>query len=202
LKSGWAERGVELDDVGRAVGAINTLKRGTGGWTARNFDVDGFLAPFKQRSFAVQGKRAVVLGAGGAARAVAWALKREGASVGLAARRSDAASTLAADLGADAVGWPPESADILINATPVGTWPDADKSPLAATPAGIVYDLIYNPSETRLLKQARAVGAEIIGGLEMLIAQAELQFNFWTGQQASAGVMEQAALAFLRKRNA
>lgn len=211
LKSGWAERGVDIDDVGRAVGAINTLKRTASGWAGRNFDVDGFLAPFRKRNFNVQGKRAVVLGAGGAARAVAWAMKREGAAVCLSARRSDAAAALAAELVAEAVSWPPGPAEILVNATPVGTWPDADKSPLASFPAAdgerssssrIVYDLVYNPPETRLLQSARAAGAAIIGGLEMLIAQAELQFSYWTDQPAPAGVMEQAAVAFLRKRNA
>jgi shikimate dehydrogenase len=205
LKSGWAERGVQVDEVGRAVGAINTLKRTSAGWSARNFDVDGFLAPFKVRQCNLQGTRVVVLGAGGAARAVAWALKREGAAVGLSARRAEAATALAADLGADAVAWPPDSADILINATPVGTWPDADKAPIASGAGGsarIVYDLVYNPPETRLLRHARAAGAEIIGGLEMLIAQAELQFTYWTDRPAPAGVMEQAAVAFLRKRNA
>jgi shikimate 5-dehydrogenase len=132
-------------------------------------------------------------------------LKREGAAVGLSARRAEAATALAADLGADAVAWPPDSADILINATPVGTWPDADKAPIASGAGGsarIVYDLVYNPPETRLLRHARAAGAEIIGGLEMLIAQAELQFTYWTDRPAPAGVMEQAAVAFLRKRNA
>jgi shikimate 5-dehydrogenase len=113
LKSGWAERGVQVDEVGRAVGAINTLKRTSAGWSARNFDVDGFLAPFKVRQCNLQGTRVVVLGAGGAARAVAWALKREGAAVGLSARRAEAATALAADLGADAVAWPPDSADMM-----------------------------------------------------------------------------------------
>jgi shikimate dehydrogenase len=202
LKAGWAQRGVDVDEVGRAVGAINTLKRTAGGWTARNFDVEGFLAPFRKREVSVRGQRAVVLGAGGAARAVAWAMKREGATVCLSARRLEAAATLAAELVAEAVNWPPVSADILINATPVGTWPDADKSPLTSIPARIVYDLVYNPTETRLLRSARTAGAETIGGLEMLIAQAELQFSFWTDQPAPAGVMEQAAVAFLRKRNA
>ena len=212
LKSGWVERGVDVDEIGRTVGAINTLKRVPNGWTGRNFDVDGFLVPFKRRKLSVQGKRAVVLGAGGAARAVAFALKREGATVCFSARRSDAAAALAAELSGEVSAWPPDSAEILINATPVGTWPDADKSPLSSIPTSftaagsyarpVVYDLVYNPAETRLLQSARAAGAEIIGGLEMLIAQAELQFSYWTGQPAPASAMEQAAVAFLRKRNA
>ena len=91
----------------------------------------------------------------------------------------------------------------MVNATPVGTWPDADKSPVTGCAgARIVYDLVYNPLETRLLREARAAGAQTIGGLEMLIAQAESQFEFWTGHDAPHDVMERAAISFLRKRNA
>ena len=204
LKSGWAARDVEVDDIGRDVGAINTLKRTPGGWVAKNFDVDGFLAPFQSRHVALSGKRCVVLGAGGASRAVAWALKREGATVSLSARKAEAAAALAKDLEIDVASFPPApGADVVINATPVGTWPDADKTPVASCAgAHIVYDLVYNPLETRLLREARAAGAETIGGLEMLIAQAASQFTFWTGQAAPRDVMERAAIAFLRQRNA
>jgi 3-dehydroquinate dehydratase/shikimate dehydrogenase len=204
LKSGWSDRGVEIDDVGAAVGAINTLKRSAGGWVARNFDVDGFLAPLKRRGVPLSGLRCVVLGAGGAARAVAWALHREGATVTLCARRPDPAAALAADLHVTSADWPPAGAiDMLVNATPVGTWPDADRAPMeCGAGTRVAYDLVYNPADTRWLRQAREVGAETIGGLEMLIAQAESQFTFWTDQPVPAGVMERAATTFLRQRNA
>jgi len=204
LKSGWAERGVEIEEIGREVGAINTLKRTATGWTARNFDVDGFLAPLLRRNVALRGAKCVVLGAGGAARAAAWALKREGADVSVSARRADAAASLAADLQVVVAPFPPAGAgDVLVNATPIGTWPDADKTPIpSCAGARVVYDLVYNPADTRLLRQARDTGAQTIGGLDMLIAQAESQFTFWTGQDAPRDVMERAALEFLRQRNA
>ena len=204
LKSGWTERGVDVDDVGHAVGAINTLKRVGRTWAGRNFDVDGFLAPFRRRAVALGGLRGGVIGAGGAARAVAWALKREGASVSLCARRLESAAALASDLGVEVTPWPPSAHfDVLINATPVGTWPDSDRSPAeCAAGTRFAYDLVYNPADTKWLRHARSIGAETIGGLEMLIAQAESQFTFWTGEAAPAGVMERAATAFLRQRNA
>ena len=205
LKTAFAPFGVHVDEAGREVGAINTLKREGTGWYGRNFDVDGFLAPLLRRGHDWRDGRAVVLGAGGAARAVAWALKREGARVEIAARRFDAARSLASAVGVEAVPWPPEPGwDLLVNATPVGTWPDADKTPLAAASVRgrVVYDLVYNPPETTLLRQARSAGAETIGGLEMLVAQAEAQFTYWTGLPAPVGVMARAAIEFLRRWSA
>ncbi len=205
LKSAWASSRVRIDAAGRAVGAINTLMRTTDGWEGLNFDVGGFLAPLERRGIALRGLRTVVLGAGGAARAVAWALARAGARVEIAARRPGAAGALAAELGVGAVSWPPAPDwDLLVNATPVGTWPDTADTPLdrASVRGRLVYDLVYNPADTSLLRLARAAGAATIGGLEMLVAQAEAQFACWTGAAAPAGVMARAAGVFLRRWSA
>jgi len=205
LKAAWTSLPVTMDPTAREIGAVNTLKREDATWVGRNFDVDGFLTPLARRGHGRSGGRAVVLGAGGAARAAAWALDREGMRVEIAARRPAAAADLASHLGIETAPWPPAPGwDLLVNATPVGTWPDADTSPLeaAALRGRIVYDLVYNPAETKLLRLARLAGAETIGGLEMLVAQAEAQFSFWTGQPAPAGVMERAALQFLRRWSA
>jgi shikimate dehydrogenase len=203
LKTGWAALGVQVDAAGRAIGAVNTLRRTGGGlWEARNFDVQGFLAPLIRRGHGLTGRRAVVLGAGGAARAVAWTLTTHGASVEVAARRAEAAAQLGAEFGVAAAAWPPAPGwDLLVNATPVGTWPHTGASAIdpACVRGRIVYDLVYNPAETALLRAARESGAETIGGLEMLVGQAQAQFEFWTGVPAPAGVMEQAAAAFLHR---
>jgi shikimate dehydrogenase len=202
LKAGWDALGVSVGQAGLAIGAINTLKRGAGAWSGRNFDVDGFLAPLVGHPAMAGGRRAVVLGAGGAARAIAWALKREGWRVEIAARPFEAARVLAAELGVTTSAWPPAQGwDLLVNATPVGTWPDADQSPLPAPSVrgGLVYDLVYNPPDTALLRAARAAGADAIGGLDMLVAQAEAQFGYWTGRDVPAGVMADAAKRFLQR---
>ncbi|MFI5177396.1 MAG: type I 3-dehydroquinate dehydratase, partial [Vicinamibacterales bacterium] len=184
------------DATAREVRAVNTLRRQGGQWEGRNFDVGGFLAPLTRRRIGLAGRRAVVLGAGGAARAAAFALKQAGARVEVSARRSDRARIFASSLGVAAGTWPPAPGwDLLVNATPVGTRPDVDASPLTRGDlrGGLVYDLVYNPEDTALRRLARAAGLETIGGLEMLVAQACLQSEWWTGGPAPAAVMDRAA---------
>jgi 3-dehydroquinate dehydratase/shikimate dehydrogenase len=188
------------DDLARAIGALNTLKRSGETWEGRNFDVAGMLAPLDARGIDLQGRRVVVLGAGGAARMAVWALQSRGAKVELAARRTERSETVAVELGASASTWPPAPGwDLLVNTTPVGTWPHAEEAPLEreAIQGRMVYDLIYNPEETTLLRWAREAGVETIGGLEMLVGQACLQFEWWTGQRADPQVMTEAARRFI-----
>jgi 3-dehydroquinate dehydratase / shikimate dehydrogenase len=190
-----------IDPASRRVGAVNTLRRQAGGWEACNTDVAGFLAPLGAQA-QLQGRRATILGAGGAARAVVEGLSHAGSTVTIAARRSAQAQQLARSTGATAGSWPPaaNSWDLLVNTTPVGTSPNVDASPLPDGPftGELVYDLVYNPLDTRLLRDARAAGCRTIGGLDMLIAQAERQFEWWTGAQPREGVMREAALRALR----
>jgi shikimate dehydrogenase len=193
----------EHDDLSSGIGALNTLRRVGGRWEGRNFDVAGFLSPFVRRDVDLRGQRAVVLGAGGAARTALWALQSRGARVEVAARRADRASALAAEFGVAASPWPPHPGwDLLVNTTPVGTWPETDATPLDADDirGGTVYDLIYNPEETALLAAAAANGAAVIGGLEMLVGQACHQFEWWTGRPAPREVMTEAARAFLARK--
>jgi 3-dehydroquinate dehydratase/shikimate dehydrogenase len=234
LKRGWESAGLRVDALAARVGAVNTLKRKATGWEGRNFDVAGFLAPLERRARSLRGIRAVVLGAGGAARAAAHALTSVGATVAISARRQEAATALAAALGVLTTPWPPAPPwDLLVNATPAGTYPRVHETPLEGgwSPWGpgskdpglhsdgnpgsedpglhldpglhsdqgraLVYDLVYNPRETRLLRDARQAGFDTIGGLEMLVAQAERQFEYWTGRPAPAGVMARAAATFL-----
>jgi shikimate dehydrogenase len=190
-----------VDEDGAALGAVNTLVRDpvTGDWHGSNTDVEGFLAPLSRRH--VRGMRATVIGAGGAARAVTRALVSQGARVTVRARRTEAAGETARVSGATpgVLPVPPGSWDLLVNATPIGTWPDVDASPVAGRylDGRIVYDLVYNPLETRLLHDARAAGCDVIGGLEMLVVQAGRQFERWTGRPAPLGVMRAAAASQL-----
>ena len=197
----------ELDPLAERVGAINTLAMRDGRWLGYNTDVHGFTAPLLRRLAdlpaagggelqATNQLRASILGAGGAARAVAVALADIGADVTVCARRPEAARELA-DLASGTVGPLPPAAgswDLLVNST---SW-DGDaaaNSPMAgaALDGKLVYELLYVPAETRLLADARAAGCTTIGGLEMLVAQAEQQFEIWTGQAPPAGLFQQAA---------
>ena len=199
LKTAWAAGGVQLDDVARLAGAANTLIRSREGWEGTNFDLAGFIAPLAERVVTLHGANCVVLGAGGAARAAALALKSIGAHVRIAARRPERAAELAVELGVNSSPWPPAPGwDLLVNATTVGTWPN-DESPVGreSLQGKRVYDLVYHPRETRLLRWARELGIPTIDGLEMLVAQARRQFERWTGVEAPTEVMQTAAETFL-----
>jgi 3-dehydroquinate dehydratase/shikimate dehydrogenase len=185
------------DRLTQTVGAANTLRRGSGGWEAINTDVDGFLAPldavFGTR---LRNARAAVLGAGGAARAVVAALRSRGVIVTVYARRPDQARQLAQSLDASAGEWPPRTGswDLLVNCTPLGGADRRNQSPLPrdAVSGPLVYDLTYGPGPSALLSDAKAAGALTIDGLPMLVAQAERQFEWWTGQKPEPGVMADA----------
>jgi 3-dehydroquinate dehydratase / shikimate dehydrogenase len=198
----------EIDAVARRIGAINTIRVTDGRWLGSNTDVEGFLQPLVTR-VELNGLRASILGSGGAARAVAVALSSSGCRVRVHARNRQHAEEAAAVTSAEVGPYPPErgSWDLLVNCTPVGMYPRIDESPVdAADLTGTyVYDLVYNPTGTRLLRDAARAGCQTIGGLEMLVAQAHEQFYWWTGVHPPAGVMREAALKrlaeFIRDEN-
>jgi 3-dehydroquinate dehydratase/shikimate dehydrogenase len=196
------ERADECDPVSRRIQSVNTLRRDGARWLGCNTDVTGFLAPL-EATMRVRGVRATVLGAGGAARSVSVALASAGVRVTIAARRREQAESVAALTGAAVSAWPPDPAswDLLVNATPVGTSPKSGVSPLPDHylfhGGGLVYDLVYNPPHTKLLADAARAGCRTIGGLDMLVAQAQAQFEWWNGQRPADRVMRDAATAQL-----
>jgi 3-dehydroquinate dehydratase/shikimate dehydrogenase len=189
------------DGLTRQVGAANTLRRLAGGWDATNSDVDGFLEPLDAvvGRHSLDGMRASVLGAGGAARAVIVALRSRGVLVTVHARRTEQAIEVAASLGANVGPWPPSAGswDLLVNCTPLGSASARAASPLPGGPFGgrAVYDLTYGREMSTLIRDAMRAGCVTLDGLPMLVAQAERQFEWWTGQRAPAGVMKAAALS-------
>jgi len=215
-----------LDEVGpaaQAIGAVNTIKvaenvqdedEGPPSLIGRNTDAAGFMADLEQRDVSVGGRDCLVLGAGGAARAVAYALAQAGGRVHVLARRPEQAEELASDLRPHLAGAAPAArpweamgetaekaaAPLIVNATPVGMHPAEDASPWPQEvpfPAGtFVYDLIYNPRETALVREARAAGRAAAGGLGMLLYQGALAFEMWTGRKPRLHVMEDALARF------
>lgn len=186
------------DELTRQVGAANTLKRHGVNWEATNTDVDGFLDPLDDTfPGPLHGARASVLGAGGSARAVVVALRSRGAQVTVHARRQEQAVEVTDSRGAAIGSWPPVpgSWDLLVNCTPLGGAALRDQSPLPDGPfdGRLVYDLTYGVGDSRLVHDARAAGCVTLDGLPMLIAQAERQFEWWTGTRPVAGVMRAAA---------
>jgi 3-dehydroquinate dehydratase / shikimate dehydrogenase len=185
-----------MDPLAKQIGACNTVAIRHGKWMGWNTDSAAVIEVLTKR-LRLPGSRILILGAGGAARAAAYALRGEKADVFVAARRDAVARKLARSVGAEAVPW--ENADSLdvdavINATPVGMAPHSDAHPidLARLRTRVVFDMVYYPVETRFLSEARGRGLVTISGLEMLVAQGARQFEIWTGQSAPRALMEQA----------
>jgi 3-dehydroquinate dehydratase/shikimate dehydrogenase len=187
----------EVDAVARRIGAINTIRVLGGRWLGGNTDAAGFLRPLQDRNVSLSTMRTSILGAGGAARAVAIALAPSGSTVTIHARTPERAREVAMIVSGKVGPWPPRpgSWDLLVNCTPLGMHPRIDESPMPVDGfAGqLVYDLVYNPPATRLVRDAVKAGMTAIGGLDMLVAQAQEQFQWWTDLRAPAGVMRAAA---------
>jgi 3-dehydroquinate dehydratase / shikimate dehydrogenase len=187
----------QITALAARIGAINAVRVDGSIWLGDNTDAAGFLEPLGDR-LPLTGTRAALLGAGGAARGVAIALATSGAHVSVHARHPQRAADVAALVAGSVGAWPPArgSWDLLVNCTPVGMHPHVDETPIDAEhlASGTVYDLVYNPPTTRLLREAARAGCPTIGGLDMLVGQARQAFEWWTGVRPSAAVMRAAAL--------
>lgn len=190
----------ELSPGAADLRSVNTVTvRADGSCAGDSTDGDGFLRSLAEAGVEVKGTAAVVLGGGGAARAVARALAGAGARVEVAARKADAAAAAAALAGGVAVEWAGRAdavsaADIVVNATPVGMAGDASLPlPEGVLRAGLVVaDLVYEPRETPLLAAARSRGARVVPGLGMLVHQAARQVELWSGRPAPLDAMRAA----------
>jgi 3-dehydroquinate dehydratase/shikimate dehydrogenase len=186
-----------IDPLAAQIGACNTVAVQHGKWMGWNTDAAAVVEVLAKR-LRLPGSRILILGAGGAARSAAFALRAEGAGVIIAARREASARGLARAISAQAVPWRDADAldvDAVINATPIGMAPNSEAVPidLARLRVRMVFDMVYYPMETRLLAEARGRGLTTISGLEMLVSQGARQFEIWTGQSAPRALMEQAA---------
>jgi shikimate dehydrogenase len=182
----------ELTPAAAAIGAVNTLifdedqgRRIRGD----NTDAVGFLQSVGAN---LAGRRALVLGAGGGARAVVWALREAGAEVAVWNRTPRKASTLAGEFGVRAVERG-EPADILVNATSVGLHADDSIEALPLAPAELVVDLVYGAEPTALARWAESRGAKVVDGLEVLVRQGARSFELWTSRPAPLDAMRAAA---------
>jgi len=209
----------ELDPLARKIGAVNTIVNDDGVLTGYNTDATGFLQALLERGVEPKEKKVVILGAGGASRAISFILAERGAHLvilnrlleldwakELAQRVSKvfAKEVKALELNEKNLEMVLEGADILINATSVGMSPDVDETPVPARllkPGLIVFDIVYNPIQTRLLKEAETAGAQTIGGLDMLAWQGAIAFEKWTGRKAPLDLMKKEAIKALGHEN-
>lgn len=191
----------EVDETAAKIGAVNTVKIEDGKLHGYNTDAYGFISTLKGQISDLSGMRVAVFGSGGAARACVHALIEEGCTVTIFARNAEKGTALAEEFGAEyqpMAGEPriAENFDIAVNTTPLGTAGSSANFTVLTAPQieglKLVYDLVYNPSETRLLREAKEAGVPAIGGTEMVIAQGARQFEIWTGQEAPIAVMREA----------
>jgi shikimate dehydrogenase len=196
----------EMDGAAEKIGAVNTIVFESGRLKGYNTDAPGFSMALEVAGFEPAGKKVVVLGAGGAARAAAFALIDRVSRLFVVTRTAslEKGRRLAAELGGKAgaldfgeLASALERASLLVNATSVGMSPRVDETPVAAgllKPGLAVFDVVYNPMETRLLREARAAGCRTASGLDMLLYQGALSLELWTGHKPSIDIMRQAAL--------
>lgn len=199
----------ELDDVAGAIGAVNTVVIENERLKGYNTDAPGFSRVLAEAGFNPTGKKVAVLGAGGAAAAAVYALAKTASEVVVLTRRASLEKGRALSLRfgprvrAAELGKIEEvltGTHLLVNTTSVGMSPNIDETLVPARllrPGLTVFDAVYNPPETRLLREARAAGCPAISGLEMLLHQGALSFELWTGQSPSIDIMRRAASGIL-----
>ncbi|MBF8278390.1 MAG: aroD aroE [Candidatus Brocadiaceae bacterium] len=217
----------ETDPMVKKIGAANTVVNKDGRLMGYNTDCEAAMKTLEcaiegasrgssqlktatTNSALLKGKTATILGAGGAARAIAFGLKHRGAIVTILNRNYERAQLLAGDVGCLSgrlEDFQADRTDIIINATPVGMYPAVDATPIDKNklkPGMAVFDTIYNPLETRLMREAREQGCTVVGGLPMFARQAAEQFQLWTGRTPSLESIEKIAcerLANTQSRN-
>jgi shikimate dehydrogenase len=198
----------EIEETAQKIGAINTIKNENGFLKAKNTDGEGFMRALKDARFNPKGKKAVMLGAGGAARSIAFFVAKEVEQLTIINRIEDfdiaveltdrlkevykipinCVKTDAKETIADSI----KNAELLINTTPVGMHPNIDASPIDPNLLHsnlFVYDIVYNPIITKLQADAAKIGCKTLSGLEMFVNQGLIAFEWWTGQTPNKDLM-------------
>ncbi|MFH1256546.1 MAG: shikimate dehydrogenase [Candidatus Diapherotrites archaeon] len=194
-----------VEPLAKRIGAINTVVNRNGRLYGYNTDCFGAISALEEK-ISLKGKNALVLGAGGAAKAIAFGLKQKKAKVAIANRTFSRAKSLAKKIGGKAVALKSmkslEGFDVLVNATSIGMHPKTSTMPLNASLLHkklLVFDIIYNPLETKLLREARRKGCKTVNGVKMFVEQGEKQFELFTGKNAPKKLMERVVLMELKK---
>jgi shikimate dehydrogenase len=200
----------EIEPPARSIGAVNTILNNKGRLTGYDTDGIGALKALKENGISLNGKKLLLLGAGGAGKAIAFHAAQEAEELKILNRTTRKAKDLAEvlckkfgkkidgnSLSAKTIRKELEDADIMVNATSVGMHPNDDQSlidPSWLRPSLCVMDIVYNPIETKLAKDAKSVGAKVVSGVEMLVYQGATSFEIWTDRPAPVKVMKQAIL--------
>jgi len=206
----------EIDPLAEKIGAVNTIKNEGKYLIGKNTDASGAKKALLDAGCEITGKKALILGAGGAAKAVSFAISEDLDAVYIVNRTEKRAIKLAKDLTnkttVKAVGKNMSintlknivnDVDILINTTPLGMYPNIEESPVSEEILHsnlFIFDIVYNPLETRLIKEARKIGCKTLGGLDMFVNQGALAFEWWTGKKPNLNLMKEKVVEFLGKK--
>jgi 3-dehydroquinate dehydratase / shikimate dehydrogenase len=192
-----------VDPLARRIGAVNTVWRKGGKWRGTNTDAAGVTEPLS-RIMRLGNASALIVGNGGAARGAACALATAGARIALVGRNPDRVRALAKVCGAEALArdqLETRHFDVVVHATPLGMFPHVNECFFNGhIPGDVVFDMVYNPLETMLIRRAREQGKTVVPGIDMFIAQAVGQFELWTGESAPRAVMQRAAAEALEHK--
>jgi shikimate dehydrogenase len=207
----------ELDPLAEKIGAVNTIINNDGVLKGYNTDAHGFLRAMLEQDIEPDGKSIVMLGAGGASRAISFILAERGANLvilnrqleldwavklGNSISRTFGRKVKALELNEQNLTPVLRKANILVNTTSVGMRPNTNETPIPARLLEsdlVVFDIVYNPVKTKLLTEAESAGAKAISGLEMLVRQGALAFEMWTGLTAPLEIMRKATIRALKK---
>ncbi|TFF87621.1 MAG: shikimate dehydrogenase, partial [Promethearchaeota archaeon] len=205
----------QVDPIAKKIGAVNTIKNENGFLIGKNTDAIGAKLAIKDAHFKIKGKKVLILGAGGASRAIAFSLASECKSITIANRTLEKAIQLVDDLSqitevvakciefkSNIIEEVLESVDLLVNTTPIGMYPKIDDSPLPKRVLRkdlFVFDVIYNPYVTKLLHYADEMGCKTLNGLDMLVNQGSVSFEWWTGVKPKKNLMKEILKRALKK---
>jgi len=206
----------EIDPIAEKIGAINTIKNDEGYLTGKNTDADGGIEALKNAGYNISGKNILLLGAGGAAKALTYKMAEEVNKIVIINRSLKRALKLsnnirkyfgvnieAKNLSKNVLKEECLKTNIIINTTPIGMYPNVDDSLIPVEFLHedlIVYDIIYNPMETKLIRDANQKGCKTLGGLDMLVNQGALAFEWWTNKKPNMNLMKTKIIEFLGMR--
>ncbi|MFX0021730.1 MAG: shikimate dehydrogenase [Candidatus Hermodarchaeota archaeon] len=206
----------KIDSVAMKIGAVNTIKNEDGYLIGRNTDAEGSKKAILNSGYAISGRNVLILGAGGAARALSYGLANDINKITIVNRTEWRAEKLAKELNrnfgievksnkfsANVLKEEIKKADCLINATPIGMYPKVDQSPIPAEFLHedlFVFDVVYNPLDTKLLKDAYSCGCKTMGGLDMLVYQGASAFEWWANEKPNIHIMRNKIIEFIKQK--
>lgn len=208
----------EVESLAQKIGAVNTIKNENGYLIGMNTDGEGAIKALKDSGYSLSGKNVLVLGAGGAARAIVYMMAKSVNKIVISNRTQENSVKIANEIrnyfdvnikgksnSYQVLKSEVKKADIIINTTPIGSYPNIEQTPIPSELLHkdlFIYDIVYNPIKTRLMKESLKIGCKVLGGLDMLVNQGALAFKWWTGLDPNKDLMKTQIIKYLGEDHA